>query len=166
MVRTLDLYCGAGGSSWGARAAGANIVAGIDAWELATQTFADNFPGAKAVTRRISERSPLKVLDRVAPFDLILASPECTNHSCARGARERDEESRRTALHVLRYVRRFQPRWVVIENVVHMRSWHGYGQLVGALEKDLHYHIDCQFPQRGRFRRTSSAKTLVHHLRP
>ena len=144
MVRTLDLYCGAGGSSWGARAAGANIVAGIDAWELATRTFADNFPGAKAVTRRISERSQLKVLERVAPFDLILASPECTNHSCARGARERDEESRRTALHVLRYVRRFRPRWVVIENVVHMRSWGGYDQLVATLEKDLHYHIDCQ----------------------
>lgn len=144
MVRTIDLYCGAGGSSWGARAAGANIVAGIDSWKLATQTFADNFSGAEAITRRISERSQLKALDRLAPFDLILASPECTNHSCARGARERDEESRRTALHVLRYVRRFRPRWVVIENVVHMRSWHGYDQLVTALEKDLHYHIDCQ----------------------
>ena len=144
VVRTLDLYCGGGGSSWGARAAGANIVAGIDAWELATRTFADNFPGAKTITRRISEQSQFDVLERVAPFDLILASPECTNHSCARGARERDEESRRTALHVLRYVRHFRPRWVVIENVVHMRSWHGYDELVATLKKDLRYHIDCQ----------------------
>lgn len=30
-VRTLDIFCGAGGSSAGARAAGAEIVSGIDA---------------------------------------------------------------------------------------------------------------------------------------
>ena len=143
-VRTLDLFCGGGGSSWGARAAGAEIVAGIDAWEIATRTFADNFPGAEAVTRRISERSRLDALERLGPFDLILASPECTNHSCARGARERDEVSRRTALHVLRYVRYFQPRWVVLENVVHMRSWHGYNQLITTLRNELGYHVDCQ----------------------
>ncbi len=144
-IRTLDLFCGGGGSSWGARAAGADIVAGVDAWELATSTFGDNFPGAKAITQRISERSQFDVLEHLAPFDLILASPECTNHSCARGARERDEESRRTAFHVLRYVRHFQPRWVILENVVHMRSWHGYQQLVDTLQSDFHYHVDCQF---------------------
>lgn len=143
-VRTLDLFCGSGGSSWGARAAGAEIVAGIDAWEIATRTFADNFPGAEAVTRRISERSRLDALERLGPFDLILASPECTNHSCARGARERDEVSRRTALHVLRYVRYFQPRWLVLENVVHMRSWRGYHQLVTTLRNEIGYHVDCQ----------------------
>ena len=143
-VRSLDLYCGAGGSSWGAQAAGAEIVAGIDAWELATRTFKENFPGADAITRRISERSRLDVIERLGPFDLILASPECTNHSCARGARERDEVSRLTALHVLRYVHHFQPRWVVVENVVHMRSWHGYQRLVGTLEQELGYHVKCQ----------------------
>ncbi|MCX7869567.1 MAG: hypothetical protein N2322_06410, partial [Terrimicrobiaceae bacterium] len=38
---------GAGGSSRGAAWAGADIVAGVDAWNLAPLTYADNFPGAK-----------------------------------------------------------------------------------------------------------------------
>lgn len=28
-MRVLDLYCGAGGSSWGARDAGAEIILGV-----------------------------------------------------------------------------------------------------------------------------------------
>ena len=143
-VRTLDLFCGGGGSSWGAREAGAEIVAGIDAWDFATRTFALNFPAAKAITQRISECSQLDSLDRLGAIDLILASPECRNHSCARGARERDEVSRQTALHVLRYVRHFQPRWVVLENVVHIRSWHGYQELLDALGGELGYNVDAQ----------------------
>lgn len=143
-LRTLDLFCGVGGSSWGARAAGADIVAGIDAWDVATRTFADNFPEAEAITRRISERSRLDVLERLGPFDLILASPECTNHSCARGARQRDEVSRRTALHVLRYVRHFRPRWVILENVVHIRSWYGYQKLIQTLQDEFGYQVACQ----------------------
>ena len=34
-LRALDLFCGAGGSSWGAQAAGAQIVAAFDRWPLA-----------------------------------------------------------------------------------------------------------------------------------
>ena len=30
-IRALDLFCGGGGSSWGARAAGAEVVCGVDA---------------------------------------------------------------------------------------------------------------------------------------
>jgi site-specific DNA-cytosine methylase len=34
-IRALDLFCGAGGSSWGARQAGIEIVAAFDLWPLA-----------------------------------------------------------------------------------------------------------------------------------
>src|SRR5689334_13278043 len=50
-IRTLDLFCGGGGSSWGAEAAGARIAAGIDAWDVAVETYAANFPGARAFKR-------------------------------------------------------------------------------------------------------------------
>ena len=53
-IRTLDLFCGAGGSSCGARMAGATIVGGTDAWDTAIETFKLNYPGAKAWRRNIA----------------------------------------------------------------------------------------------------------------
>lgn len=134
-IRTLDLFCGGGGSSWGARAAGATIVAGVDAWELASMTFAANFDGAKVVRARLDGRSTRKVLGDIGRIDLLLASPECTNHTCAKGNAKRDEASRRTARYVLNYARTFKPRWVIIENVVQMERWDGYQPLLDELRK-------------------------------
>ncbi len=135
-VRVLDLFCGGGGSSWGASEFGAEIVCGVDAWDIATKTFKDNFKDASAVNAELSEASGRNVVGKIGPIDLLLASPECTNHTCARGSRERDEDSRRTALYVLNYVKLFKPRWLIIENVVQMRAWTGYAQLIRELERD------------------------------
>jgi DNA (cytosine-5)-methyltransferase 1 len=65
--------------------------------------------------------------------DLILASPECTNHSVAKGAKERDEESRLTAFEVVRFASEFRPQWIVMENVVQMQSWSEHDRLVDEL---------------------------------
>lgn len=142
-LRTLDLFCGAGGSSWGASMAGAQIVAGVDAWDLAVETFKANFPGAKGFNLTLGERSSSTSLKGLGKIDLILASPECTNHTCAKGAGPRDEGSKRTARYVINFARELNPRWIVIENVVQMRTWHGYKPLVGKLE-NLGYNILSQ----------------------
>lgn len=135
-IRVLDLFCGGGGSSWGARTFGAEIVCGVDAWDIATKTFKDNFKDASAVNAELSKTSGRDVVGKIGPIDLLLASPECTNHTCARGSRERDEDSRRTALYVLNYVKLLKPRWLIIENVVQMRAWRGYSGMMRELERD------------------------------
>ena len=133
MIRTYDMFCGLGGSSAGAAAAGAEIVGGIDAWTLAAEAFADNFPhGPRHRFARRRARSR-RLADETGPIDLLLASPECTSHSCARGARPRSDESRDMAFEVTRYARAMAPRWIVIENVVHMRPWPGYPKLLNIL---------------------------------
>jgi DNA (cytosine-5)-methyltransferase 1 len=141
-VRTLDLFCGGGGSSWGARAAGAEIVCGVDAWELATRTYADNFPEARVVNRQLHRRSNRRLLGEIGSIDLILASPECTNHTIARGNRAPDEESRKTAFLVLNYVRSLRPRWVVMENVIQMRDWSGYADLLTELKRRYRIRVE------------------------
>lgn len=134
-VRTLDIFCGAGGSSAGARAAGAEIVSGIDACEIATGTFNANFPEATVVTGRL-EDVDLEALKRtIGRIDLLLASPECRNHTCAREAAPVDEDSRGTALRTMEYARALRPRWLVLENVIHMRPWSGYPALKASLEE-------------------------------
>jgi DNA (cytosine-5)-methyltransferase 1 len=47
-MRTLDLFCGAGGSSYGAHQAGAEIVAALDYWQTAVDTYNANFGEGKA----------------------------------------------------------------------------------------------------------------------
>ena len=133
MIRAFEMFCGLGGSSRGAAAAGAVIAGGIDAWTLATEAFADNFPAARVIASPVEERDPSRVLDATGPIDLLLASPECTNHSCARGSRPKSDESRDTAFEVVRYARAMEPRWVVIENVIHMRPWTRYKELLHDL---------------------------------
>ncbi len=143
-IRAIDLFCGAGGSSYGARNAGAEIVAGFDIWETALKTYQANFPNAKIFPgdlRILTSRAIKKIKSITGDIDLILASPECTNHSKAKGGAERSEESRKTAFEVIRFARVYKPRWIIIENVVEMQSWHGYRRLIESL-KNLGYAVE------------------------
>lgn len=133
-IQTLDLFCGAGGSSQGAVQAGAVLVGAIDAWDVATATIKSNHPDATVLTQRLGPRSrPDKLLVK-RDVQLLLASPECTNHSVAKGSAPRSEESRRSANYIVNYIQDLEPKWAVLENVVQMRDWHGYDPLIGKLE--------------------------------
>ena len=110
-------------------------------WAPAVRVYRENFPAAKKVyDRDIRELSPAEVRSEIGDIDLLLASPECTNHSVAKGALERDEESRFTAFQVLRFAEEFRPEWIVVENVVEMQAWSRHGELVDKLS-DLGYHL-------------------------
>jgi DNA (cytosine-5)-methyltransferase 1 len=125
-----------------ARAFGADIACGVDSWDIAIETYDDNFPSAKAIHACLMARSGRRLLGEIGEIDLVLASPECTSHTCAKGNRRSDEGSRRTAFYALNYIRAFHPRWFVIENVVQMRGWNGYGELLRELGRS--YYIRPQ----------------------
>jgi len=133
-IRALDLFCGAGGSSWGAREAGVEIVAAFDLWPLAGKAHDDNFPEAEFIHGRLEEHDVDALAKKYGKIDLILASPECTNHSPAKGNKPRCEKSKDTAFQVVRFAKAFKPRWIVIENVVNMRKWTRYTEFKTELE--------------------------------
>ena len=124
----------------GHRRPGAEIVAGVDMCSIAVRTFAANFPDALVFTTRLEDLGVESLRSVTGPIDLLLASPECTNHTCARGAAPRDEASQATAMLVVEYARALSPRWLVLENVIHMRPWSRYGELKRDLG-DLGYHL-------------------------
>ena len=132
-LRVLDLFCGAGGSSFGAKNAGCKIVAGIDIWSPAVLTYRANFSRAKAIQDDIRQLSPAHLRSQIGEIDLLLASPECTHHSVARGAKEQSEESKMTAFQVIRFAREFRPKWLIIENVIQMQSWSKHSDLLKEL---------------------------------
>ena len=91
MLTLTDLFCGAGGSSTGAEMVpGVEVVMAVNHWRLAVATHAANHPGAAHDCADISQVDPR----RYPSTDLLWASPECTNHSIARGmSRRRQAEA-------------------------------------------------------------------------
>lgn len=145
-VRGIDLFCGAGGSSWGAAAAGVRMVGAVDQWGAATATYEDNFPSAagNVVRTTLSQTMGAEVFDAICRVDLLIASPECTHHSLARGARPRSEESQRSGWYVTRFIEDLAPEHLVLENVAMMRHWEGYADLFNTLEERYGYKLLSQ----------------------
>jgi len=139
-LKTLDLFHGAGGSSYGARLAGAEIIAGVDSWNIAGAAYRENFAKANVFTEDITALSAHRLHSVIGDIDLMLASPECTNHTCAKGAAERCEESKMTAFQVVKFAKVFRPRWIVIENVIQMKSWSRHAELLESLW-ELGYYV-------------------------
>ena len=140
-INTLDLFSGCGGSSWGAKRAGVKLSAALDSWQLACQNYKENFKKVQLFNDRIENVDPRIIEDSVGKIELIIASPECTSHTCARGSNPRSEGSRMTAFEVTRFAKVLKPRWIVIENVVHMRTWSRYSEMIGILNEDLGYRV-------------------------
>lgn len=132
-IRAIDLFAGAGGSSWGAQQAGVKVVAAFDLWGLAGLSHKTNFPDTHFYHGRLEDVVVGRVVKEIGKIDLILASPECTNHSPAKGNKPRCEESKNTAFQVTRFAKKLKPRWIVIENVVSMRRWSRYEEFKDEL---------------------------------
>jgi DNA (cytosine-5)-methyltransferase 1 len=146
-LTVTDLFCGAGGSSIGAEMAGAELRLGLNHWTKAIETHATNFPNADHDCEDISSLSTARIR-RYPDTDILLASPECTNHSLAKGARRRKPEvaslfddgpagddeqdrSRATMWDVVRFaeqkILKGRPyKAIIVENVVDAYRW-GYG---------------------------------------
>lgn len=125
-IRAIDLFCGVGGSSWGARMAGVLVVGAVDMWSLARDTYLDNFENVQFYFEKAEALDPKKVKEELGPIQLILASPECTSHTCAKGNGRRSEASNMTAFQINRFAEVLRPRWIIVENVIQMRRWSRY----------------------------------------
>lgn len=149
-----DLFCGAGGSSSGARVAGVEVRMAANHWKLAVDTHQKNHPDADHDVADISQADPR----RYPATDILWASPECTNHSIAKGRRildrqpdlfgdvlpdEAADRSRATMWDVPRFVEAKilagRPyKGFVVENVVDVNNWMFYAAWKKAM-KDARY---------------------------
>lgn len=131
-----DLFCGCGGSSTGASVVeGAELALGVNHWDRAVETFGQNHPDAEAAHCDLHEVHPAS-FNRMT---MLLASPECTTHSPARGSKQRglgqmdafDQcrlapetlKSRATMWTVVHWASVHRPEFVVVENVVEIHYW-------------------------------------------
>jgi DNA (cytosine-5)-methyltransferase 1 len=141
-----DLFCGAGGSSTGAVAIpGVEVRIASNHWELAVETHNTNHPTADHLCADLSQISP-----RYFPrTDILWASPECTNHSVAKGRKRADaqpdlfgevlpdaaaERSRATMWDVPRFAEYHRYEAVIVENVVDAWHWEPYRAWLMAMD--------------------------------
>lgn len=132
-ITVTDLFCGAGGSSIGAERAGGRLVMAANHWRLAIDTHNTNFPNADHDCADVSQVNPR----RYPRTDILIASPECTNHSQAKARKvtgptiwdpnpaglEEQERSRATMWDVPRFAEHHRYDAVVVENVVEAARW-------------------------------------------
>lgn len=131
-VTVTDLFCGAGGSSLGAEQAGAQLVMAANHWQTAIDVHQAHFPHAGHDCADISQVDPR----RYVRTNVLIASPECTNHSQARGVSRRAqqpglwdapdptaERSRATMFDVIRFAEQMRYDAIVVENVVEVTKW-------------------------------------------
>lgn len=142
-VTVTDLFCGAGGSSLGAEAVkGVRLEMAANHWQTAIDVHQTHFPQAAHDCADISQADPR----RYPRTDILLASPECTNHSQARGVSRRRqdvtlfdtpdpaaERSRATMWDVGRFAEQKHYDAIVVENVVEATKWTGWPHWLGWL---------------------------------
>lgn len=127
IYRVADLFCGAGGSSSGAaraiRSMGAdlNLVA-VNHWDKAIATHSRNHPAAKHYCVNLDAARPEDIVPD-GQLDLLMASPECTHHSRARGGKPVQDQRRMSAWHVQRWCSTLDVRCILVENVCEFRDW-------------------------------------------
>lgn len=138
-LTVTDQFCGAGGSSQGVRAV-ANRIKGVEVklalnhWKLAIETHQTNFPNTLHDCTDISACDPR----RYPTTDILITSPECTNHSLAKGQKQvkaqldlfdkkaldpAAERSRATMWDVPRFAEYHNYSAIIVENVVDARKW-------------------------------------------
>lgn len=139
-IRAADLFCGAGGTSTGMVQAcealekmlGVKIdlqLMAVNHWPVAIETHSANHKFAQHLCHGLDGVNPRELFPD--GLDFLVASPECTHHSNARGGKPMSDQSRASGWHVVRWIEALQPKFVLIENVREFKSW-------GPLGKDGH----------------------------
>ena len=128
----LDLFSGCGGFSLGLEWAELKCLAAIDFNDAAIETFRANHPDVRhALVRDLTIFDPQQLDALIAPerVDLIVGGPPCQGFSKARqvdganhGERLVHDARRDLYQEFLRYVKYYQPKVFIMENVPGLRS--------------------------------------------
>jgi len=110
VLTVADLLCGCGGFSYGFDYAGFEIVYGLDNWDVACESFRQNFPKAEVVCQDALTLSA----DDIPSTDIIIGGPPCQQFSVANLKKSMDSSLIEWFLKV---VMEKEPEYWIMENV-------------------------------------------------
>nr|WP_255594759.1 DNA (cytosine-5-)-methyltransferase [Acidovorax sp. sif1233] len=133
--RVLDLFCGAGGLSYGFEQTGSFVtIGGIDLLPDRIATFTANHEHALGIAGDIRETNPQVIGRAAGNIDVIVGGPPCQGFSSIRPFRALTESDQRNSLveHYVLMLAGLNPRWFVFENVVGLVTHEG-GEKLNAI---------------------------------
>lgn len=116
-LKIVDLFCGTGGFSLGAHAAGFDVVAAYDRDPILTSSFEMNFPSTPLHLRNLAWTSGERLCrDAGCEIDGIIGGPPCQGFS-EMGLRSKEDPRRQLLRHFFRLIADVDPKFFVMENV-------------------------------------------------
>jgi hypothetical protein len=127
IINAIDLFCGCGGMSKGLTDAGINVIAGIDVWDKAIESYKKNNPTHLSLCKDLTTFSPQHFQElHNTPIDLIVGGPPCQGFS-GMNRHSKTAYSKAKNSHVVPYLSFcdfFRPNNFVLENVEKLMNEH------------------------------------------
>lgn len=122
IIKAVDFFCGGGGMSYGMQKAGIKVLAGIDYEENCRATYEANIEGAefiKADVFKLTEKELETKLDLQKNDDnlLLIGCSPCQFWSIINTDKSKSKKSKSLLIEFERFVKYFNPGYVVVENV-------------------------------------------------
>jgi DNA (cytosine-5)-methyltransferase 1 len=125
----VDLFAGGGGFTQGAEEAlGMSVDIAVNHDPDAIEMHKTNHPATEHYTEDVFKVNPWKAVAG-RKVGLLLAAPDCTHHSRAKGGKPVSNKRRGLAWVVVKWAKAVRPRIIILENVPEFREW-------GPLTKD------------------------------
>ena len=132
-MKSIDLFCGAGGLSYGFSLAGFETVFAVEYNEVYGETYRKNFPNVNLHIGDIKDipNSFIEELNIKEDIDIIIGGPPCQGFSLAGniGRQFLDDERNHLFLEYVRFVEIIKPKMFVLENVASMVT-HNKGKTI------------------------------------
>ncbi|KAF2753304.1 S-adenosyl-L-methionine-dependent methyltransferase [Pseudovirgaria hyperparasitica] len=121
----LDVFCGAGGASAGARAAGYTIMGGVDIDATKIESFKANFPSSQHYCMDVSEFIQRFAEQHKGQIDHVHMSPPCQYFSPAHTREGRHDDKNTAAIFsVGMLIKAIEPRIVTLEETAGLMNRH------------------------------------------
>lgn len=122
-MNAIDLFCGVGGSTQGLKTNGINVLAGIDIWDVAIDSYNSNHENGLCKDLTIYKPIDLEREIKRKDIDIITSSSPCQSYSLAKASKRTIDDSRNDLyLYFIDYVNHFKPKIFLMENVIGMLS--------------------------------------------
>lgn len=142
-IDAVDLFCGAGGLSFGLRKAGISVRAGVDFDTACKYPYEANLGRGKFIERDITQLRTSDILPffKKDSYSLLAGCAPCQPFSTLRNGTEREKSDKWPLLNEFgRLVREALPDFVTMENVPALRGQTIFEDFVRALE-DAEYKV-------------------------
>lgn len=157
-IDAVDLFCGAGGLSFGLKKAGINVRAGVDFDAACEYPYEANLGKGKFIQRDVTQLGANEIVPyfRNGAFSLLAGCAPCQPFSTLRNGTDREKSDKWPLLNEFsRLVRDGRPDFVTMENVPALRAQSIFQQFVERLTREgyvVSHHIvnaaDYGVPQR------------------